>query len=97
MSQTPIIVTLTREEALARFDRLEEKLETLPKDVSDIRQKDLVGLKGGKAKFSGKINRLSKRRGNQAFIDRGILIAWTVAILGGEISGIDGTSLNHDG
>lgn len=85
MSQTPITVTITLEEALARFDRrfdkiderfdkIDEKLENLQKEITDVKIEQ--------AKLSEKIDGLSKRVDNQEFTNRGILIALVVAIIG---------------
>ncbi|MEG3439416.1 hypothetical protein V0288_19980 [Pannus brasiliensis CCIBt3594] len=85
MSQTPITVTITLEEALARFDRrfdkiderfdkIDEKLENLQKEIADVKIEQ--------AKLSEKIDGLSKRVDNQEFTNRGILIALVVAIIG---------------
>jgi hypothetical protein len=78
-------------EILAKID---QKLDTLSRDVAEIRQKDLVDLKVGQARLEEKvdglekrleekIDGLGKRMDNQEFISRGVLIGLLVAILGG--------------
>ncbi len=90
MTQSPVTVTYSLEEVLARlerkiderFDEVNQKLEGLQKNVTD--------LKVGQAEFKGdikaldtKIDGIGKRLENQEFISRGVLIALIVAILGG--------------
>jgi predicted nucleic acid-binding Zn-ribbon protein len=79
MTNTPIQVTTELKEYLdkfdKRFDRFEEKLDSLQKDTTE--------LKIGQAKLQEKMEGLSKRIDNQEFVSRGILIALVIAILGG--------------
>lgn len=115
MSNTPLRVSYSLEEVLAR---IEERLIDLQKDVTDIKigqarlETELKGdikalderlsgqiksvderlsgqITNVDEKLSGKINTLDakvegfgKRLENQEFVDRGILVALVVAILG---------------
>jgi uncharacterized protein (DUF849 family) len=90
MSQSPITVTYTLEEILARLERkidiLEGKVDTLQKDFTDFKTETKVGfesVKGEIKTLDEKVDGLSKRLENQEFVNRGILIALVVAILGG--------------
>ncbi len=58
-------------EVLAKF---EQKLGSLSKEVSEIRQNDLVALKVGQVPIEEKVDGLSKSMDNQEFLSRGILI-----------------------
>jgi phage host-nuclease inhibitor protein Gam len=94
MSQTPITVTYSLEEVLAEINR---KLDTLQKDVNDSRLETKVAiqelrtetkvasqeLKGEIKSLDEKVNGLGKRLENQEFVNRGILVALVVAIVGG--------------
>ena len=105
MSQPPVTVTYSLEEVLGQIN---QKLDTIQKDMSDFRtetKEAIASLQGDiKAldeKFSGQINTvetkvegLSKRLENQEFVNRGILVALIVAILGGlaKLFGFVGTT-----
>jgi hypothetical protein len=83
MSQTPITVTYSLEEVLAEINR---KLDTIQKDVNDSRLETKVAsqeLKGEIKSLDEKVNGLGKRLENQEFVNRGILVALVVAIVGG--------------
>ncbi len=83
MSQSPVTVTYSLEEVLKQIN---QKLDNLQKDVTDIKigqAKMEAELKGEIKALDEKVNGLSKRLENQEFVNRGILIALVVAILGG--------------
>jgi chromosome segregation ATPase len=97
MTQTPITVTYSLEEVLARiekkiderfsevshkFDEVNHKFDGVNHKLDDL-QKDVNNLKVGQARLEEKVNGLGKRLENQEFISRGVLIALIVAILGG--------------
>lgn len=77
-------------EYLARFenklDKFENKLDNLQKDISD--------LKAGQARLEATTEGLKSRIESQDFINRGILIALIVAVLGGlaKLFGFAGTA-----
>ena len=62
------------EASTQRFEKLESKLDTL--------QKDLTDLKVGQAKLEEKVDGLGKRLDYQEFINRGIIISLLAAVLG---------------
>jgi phosphoribosylcarboxyaminoimidazole (NCAIR) mutase len=72
MSNTPIQISTDLGKIL---ERIENKLENLQKDVTDI--------KVGQARLEEKVEGLAKRIDNQEFVSRGILIGLIVAIAGG--------------
>jgi uncharacterized protein YgbK (DUF1537 family) len=72
MSNTPIQISTDLSKIL---ERIEDKLENLQKDVTDI--------KVGQARLEEKVEGLSKRIDNQEFVSRGVLIGLIVAIAGG--------------
>ncbi len=72
MSQTPITITYSLEEVLARLER---KIDNIQEDVTE--------LKVGQARLEEKVDGLGKRLDYQEFINRGVLIGLIVAILGG--------------
>ncbi|GAC1486018.1 MAG: hypothetical protein NVS2B14_22210 [Chamaesiphon sp.] len=76
---SPIIETDLKE-VLAQIN---QKLDTISKDIAEIRQKDLVELKVGQARLEKKVDELGKRLDNQEFLSRGVLIGLIVALLGG--------------
>ncbi len=94
MSESQLTVTYSIEEILKQIN---QKLDNLQKDVTDLKigqTKMEAELKGDmariEAKLDGKItaldekvNGLSKRLENQEFVNRGILVALVVAIIGG--------------
>jgi hypothetical protein len=55
--------------------KIDQRLERIENDVTD--------LKVGQAKLGEKIDGLDKRLGFQEFINRGVLIGFIMAILGG--------------
>ncbi|WP_107669174.1 DUF4164 family protein [Cyanothece sp. BG0011] len=63
------------ETSIKRFEKLESKLDTIQKDVTD--------LKVGQARLEEKVDGLGKRLDYQEFINRGVLIGLLVALLGG--------------
>jgi DNA repair exonuclease SbcCD ATPase subunit len=68
------------------LERLEQKLDTLQKDVTEIKVGQVrleAEIKRVEETLSLKVDGLSKRLENQEFIARGVLIALIVAILGG--------------
>ncbi len=77
-----------------KLDKFEHKLDSLSKEIAEIRQNDLVALKVGQARLEekvdgleknlgSKIDGLSKRMDNQEFLSRGVLVGLILAILGG--------------
>jgi phosphoribosylcarboxyaminoimidazole (NCAIR) mutase len=72
MSNTPIQISTDLSKIL---ERIEDKLENLQKDVTDI--------KVGQARLEEKVEGLAKRIDNQEFVSRGVLIGLIVAIAGG--------------
>ncbi len=77
-----------------KLDKFEHKLDSLSKEIAEIRQNDLVALKVGQARLeekvdgleknlASKIDGLSKRMDNQEFLSRGVLVGLLLAILGG--------------
>ncbi|WP_013334511.1 hypothetical protein [Gloeothece verrucosa] len=89
MSQSPVTVNYTIEQILTkldqRLDKIENKLDTLQKDVTDIKIGQLkmeAELKGDIKALDEKVNGLSKRLEFQEFVNKGILVALVVAILG---------------
>ena len=72
MSNTPIQISTDLSKIL---ERIENKLENLQKDVTDI--------KVGQARLEEKVEGLSKRIDNQEFVSRGVLIGLIIAIAGG--------------
>jgi chromosome segregation ATPase len=58
-----------------RFDKIDQRLERIENDITD--------LKVGQARLEEKIDGLDKRLGFQEFINRGVLIGFIMAILGG--------------
>jgi uncharacterized protein (DUF3084 family) len=82
MSQTPLTVTYTLEEVLAEINR---KLDTIQKDLNDSRLETKVAIQELKVEIKSldeKVNGLGKRLENQEFVNRGILVALVVAIVG---------------
>lgn len=83
MTQSPVTVTYSLEEILARiegkmdqgFSEVNHKLAALEKDVAE--------LKVGQARLEEKVEGLTKRIDNQEFLSRGVLIGLIVAIAGG--------------
>ena len=76
--------------------QINQKLDKLTEDVTELKTKDVTDLKVGQAEIKGeikaletKVEQLDKRVGNQEFIpirgqaNRGILIGIVVIILGG--------------
>ena len=70
--------------------QINQKLDKLTEDVTELKTKDLTELKEGQAEIKGeiksletKVEQLDKRVGNQEFTNRGILIGIIVIILGG--------------
>ena len=70
--------------------QINQKLDKLTEDVTELKTKDLTELKVGQAEIKGeiksletKVEQLDKRVGNQEFTNRGILIGIIVIILGG--------------
>jgi chromosome segregation ATPase len=97
MTQTPITVTYSLEEVLARiekkiderfsevnhkFDEVNHKFDEVNHKLDDL-QKDVNNLKVGQARLEEKVDGLGKRLENQEFISRGVLITLIVTILGG--------------
>jgi hypothetical protein len=94
MSTPPIQITTDLASVL---EQINQKLDTLQKEVSDFRTETnvaITSLKGdikalderltGEIKtVNAKVEGLGKRLENQEFISRGVLIALIVAILGG--------------
>jgi phosphoribosylcarboxyaminoimidazole (NCAIR) mutase len=72
MSNTPIQISTDLGKIL---ERIEDKLENLQKDVTDI--------KVGQARLEEKVEGLAKRIDNQEFVSRGVLIGLIIAIAGG--------------
>lgn len=62
------------ETSTQRFEKLESKLDTIQKDITD--------LKIGQAKLEEKVDGLGKRLDYQEFINRGVIIGLIVAVLG---------------
>lgn len=62
-------------EILAKFDKLENKLDNLQKDVND--------LKLGEIRFETEIQGLAKRLDNQEFLNRTIFVGIILALLVG--------------
>jgi len=58
-----------------KFDKIDQRLERIENDITD--------LKVGQARLEEKIDGLDKRLGFQEFINRGVLIGFILAILGG--------------
>jgi chromosome segregation ATPase len=90
MSQTPITVTYSLEEALARIERkIDERFGEVNQKFAEVNhklddlQKNATDLKVGQARLEEKVVGLGKRLENQEFISRGVLIALIVAIFGG--------------
>ena len=65
MSQSPITVTSSLESILGEIKDsikdVNQKIDTLQKDVNEIRQKDLVDLKVGQATLTEKVDSIGKR------------------------------------
>lgn len=89
MSNTPIQIGYSLEEVLARIERkiddrfqeTNQKIDTLQKDVTDLKI-EVVQVKGDIKALNEKITGFGKRLENQEFVNRGILVALVVAILG---------------
>jgi hypothetical protein len=58
-----------------KFDKIDQRLERIENDITD--------LKVGQARLEEKIDGLDKRLDFQEFINRGVLIGFILAILGG--------------
>lgn len=83
MSQTPVTVTYSLEEILGKLEsKLDSKLDSIQNDIKAL-QNDVNDVKVGQARLEEKVEALGKQVQNQEFINRGILIALVVAILGG--------------
>ena len=82
MSQESMSVTYSLEDILKQIN---QKLDNLQKEMTEIKI-ELVETRGelkGKIKaLDEKVEGLSKRIDNQEFVNRGILVALVVAILG---------------
>lgn len=90
MSQAPVTVTYSLEEVLGKIDNkldniqkdINGKLDNIHDDIKDLR-KDVNELKIGQARLEEKVGGLGKQVQNQEFINRGILVALIVALVGG--------------
>jgi K+/H+ antiporter YhaU regulatory subunit KhtT len=65
-----------------KFDKIDERLDKIDQKLERI-EKDVTDLKIGQARLEEKIEGLDKRLGFQEFINRGVLIGFILAILGG--------------
>lgn len=65
MSQSPITITSSLESILGEIKDsikdVNQKIDTLQKDVNELRQKDLVDLKVGQATLTEKVDSIGKR------------------------------------
>jgi DNA anti-recombination protein RmuC len=87
---TPTTLTYTLEEFLARFEQridrqfaeVNDKLTKIDKQFVEVNDK-LNKLEVGQAEISSNIKNIDKRIDNQEFINRSILVALIVALIGG--------------
>ncbi|MBJ7898758.1 MAG: hypothetical protein GC158_02300 [Cyanobacteria bacterium RI_101] len=78
-----------------RFDRLEQRLDGLQKDLADLKtsqQKDMTDVKLSQAEIRGdiqtldeKVSGFGKRLENQEFVNRSVFAAILVTILAGAV------------
>jgi septal ring factor EnvC (AmiA/AmiB activator) len=87
---TPTTLTYTLEEFLARFEQridrqfaeVNDKLTKIDKQFAEVNDK-LNKLEVGQADISSNVKNIDKRIDNQEFINRSILVALIVALIGG--------------
>ncbi|WP_107667195.1 hypothetical protein [Cyanothece sp. BG0011] len=92
MSQKPITVTYSLEEVLGEIkDSIKEvnqKIDTLQKDVSDFRTETRVAIesvKGDIKTLDAEVKGISKRLDSQEFINRSVAVGFILAFITGII------------